>query len=181
MFWPIASALIAIGLSFQPARQLIEASMFWHMAVQMPLLLLTGWLVGVARPKITNIRILQFFNYEGLTAMLIASFLLAYWMLPSAIDQAVVRFDFDAFKVISLIFCGLVLQNFFFVSKLVVQLFFLGYALSMLTWLGIYFATTELRLCNAYSLESQVLAGKALCALGATLALGWLWKAIRTR
>ncbi len=155
--------------------------MFWHMAIQMPLLLLTGWLIGLAYPESANIRVLQFFNYEGLSGMLLASFILAYWMLPSAIDQAVVRYDFDAFKVISLILCGLILQHFFLVSKPVVQLFFLGYSLSMLTWLGVYFATTELRLCNAYSLESQVLSGKALCALGATFGLGWLWKVVTKR
>jgi hypothetical protein len=43
----------------------------------------------------------------------------------------------------------------------------------MLTWLGLYFATTDLRLCNAYSLETQALAGRAAVLWG--IMLGALW------
>lgn len=47
-------------------------------------------------------------------------------------------------------------------------------ALPMTIWLGAYFATTDLRLCNAYSQESQSLAGWAIAALSTAVGFGWL-------
>ena len=49
----------------------------------------------------------------------------------------------------------------------------------MMCWLGLYCATTELRLCNAYSLQSQVVTGWGLLALGLLLGLVWGAKAWR--
>ena len=49
----------------------------------------------------------------------------------------------------------------------------MGTALPMLVWAGLYFASTDLRLCNAYSLESQVNAGRSLAALGVALGAWW--------
>jgi len=45
----------------------------------------------------------------------------------------------------------------------------------MMVWLGLYYATTELRLCNAYSLESQLAAGKGLVVLGSAAGAAWLY------
>jgi hypothetical protein len=44
----------------------------------------------------------------------------------------------------------------------------------MMIWLGVWFASTDLRLCNAYSLQSQVLAGQGLAVLGSMLGVLWL-------
>ncbi len=62
-------------------------------------------------------------------------------------------------------------------APLAVQLFFVGYALPMLAWLGLYLASTDLRLCNAYSLDSQLRAGWGLLALACILGLLWAWSA----
>jgi hypothetical protein len=176
-FWPITCSIVAIGLSLHPARQLIEQSMFWHMAIQMPLLLLTGWFVAQRYSGLLKVGVVRQVNYEGLTAMLAASFILAYWMLPLTIDRAVISYNVDLAKIASLICCGFVLQNFFATSNRLVQLFFLGYALAMLGGLGAYFISTDLRLCNAYSLESQILTGKALCFISSAIGFRWLWTA----
>jgi hypothetical protein len=61
----------------------------------------------------------------------------------------------------------------------VLQLFFIGYAVPMMIWLGLYFASVDLRLCNAYSLESQVRAGHGLAALALALGALWLAKMLR--
>jgi hypothetical protein len=176
LFLPITCGIVAVGLSFHPARQLIERSMFWHMAIQMPLLLLTGWLLAQRYSGALKNGMIHRLNYEGLTAMLIASFILAYWMIPLTIDQAVISYTVDAFKIASLIFCGFILQNFFAASNRMVQLFFLGYSLAMLGGLGVYFITTDLRLCNAYSLQSQILTGKAICIISGIIGVVWFWK-----
>jgi len=54
-----------------------------------------------------------------------------------------------------------------------VQLFFIGYGLPMMAWLGLYLASTDLRLCNAYSLQSQWRAGWGLLGLAAVLGVAW--------
>lgn len=173
-FLSLLSAAFAIGLSLEPFRYLIESSMVWHMAVQMPMLVFTGWLTGQRFPQLLDRNFQSAFNQYGLTGMLIASFALAYWMLPLTIDRAIIVYRFDAFKIFSLILCGLILRDFFSRAHIIVQLFFLGYALSMLGTLGFYFATTDLRLCNAYTLDSQIRAGWALVSVTVLLGAAWV-------
>jgi hypothetical protein len=43
----------------------------------------------------------------------------------------------------------------------------------MMLTLGRYFVTTDLRLCNAYSLQSQINTGHALVLLGLALGVAW--------
>jgi hypothetical protein len=108
---------------------------------------------------------------------LIASqFVMAYWMLPLAIDAAVVLPLHDAFKLASLLLCGAVLGRSFARAPAVLQLFFVGYAVSMLVSAGSYMATTDRRLCNAYSIDSQLNAGRGLVLLSAALACSWAWR-----
>ncbi|MDY7574695.1 hypothetical protein RGU77_10405 [Actimicrobium sp. CCI2.3] len=99
--------------------------------------------------------------------------ILAYWMLPLAIDRAVVLPQADLLKLLTLFIAGFLLQHSFSCSPAALQLFFVGYMVSMMTWLGSYFITTDLRLCNAYSLETQVQTGWAIAAIG--IGLGALW------
>ena len=156
--------------------------MAWHMVFQMPLLVLGGWLAVRALSPACSWPVLasfQRFNHFGLTGLMAAQILIAYWMLPLAIDRAVVLPLFDAFKLTSLFMAGVLLADAFKRAPVALQLFFMGYWLSMMAWLGIYFATTDLRLCNAYSLQSQVNTGRGLLVLGMALGAAWaasLWR-----
>jgi hypothetical protein len=175
--WAIALTLTATALSVPPLRRLIEQSMAWHMVVQMPLLLTAGWLCARAwsHPKDNSP---NSWNQFGLTGGLMAVMVLAYWMLPSSIDRALVVPRADGFKLASLWVCGALLQRSAARAPLVVQLFFVGTVLPMLMWAGLYFASTDLRLCNAYSLDSQIAAGRSLAGLAVLLALGWAANAV---
>ena len=167
------STLVAVALSVPPLRRVIEQSMAWHMVVQMPLLVLGGWLAVRALSPYFSFPRLVSFNQLGLTGFMAAQVIVAYWMLPSAIDRAVVLPSADAFKLLTLFIAGLLLADAFKRAPGALQLFFMGYWVSMMAWLGIYFATTDLRLCNAYSLQSQSNTGWGLLALGLTLSLVW--------
>lgn len=167
------STAVAVALSVPPLRSVIEQSMAWHMVFQMPLLVLSGWLTVRALPPRIAIRGLASFNQFGLTGFMAAQIVVAYWMLPSAIDRAVVLPSVDAIKLLTLFFTGMLLADAFKRAPSALQLFFMGYWVSMMCWLGIYFATTDLRLCNAYSLQSQVNTGWGLLALGAALGITW--------
>ena len=163
-------ALAALALSLPPLRVWIEQSMVWHMLVQMPLLMCAGWWAAAAWGPVAESR----WNRFGLSAFMLAQVMTAYWMVPAAIDRAVVLPGVDATKIASLWLGGWALRSGFKHAPPAVQLFFAGYSLPMLVWLGLYLASTELRLCNAYSLQSQVRAGWGLVVLAAVLSAGWI-------
>jgi hypothetical protein len=49
----------------------------------------------------------------------------------------------------------------------------------MLISTGVFLATTERRLCNAYSMESQLSAGYGVVAFGVALACAWAFRVNR--
>ena len=163
------TALVAVALSLPPFRPLIEQSMVWHMLVQMPLLVLAGWWAATAWAPQEGLR----WNRFGLTGLMLAQCITAYWMIPAMIDRAVVMPSADAAKIASLALAGVALRLGLRQAPLAAQLFFVGYGLPMLAWLGWYLASTDLRLCNAYSLESQLRAGWGLVGLASALGLAW--------
>jgi len=158
----------AAALSLPPLRVLIEQSMVWHMLVQMPLLVAAG----VVCSAVAGERLARW-NRFGLTGFMLAQCVTAYWMVPAMIDRAVVLPWADACKLATLWLAGAALRQGWVQSNLAVQLFFLGYGLPMMAWLGFFLASTDRRLCNAYSMESQLLAGQGLVALSIALGLWW--------
>jgi len=171
----LASAA-ALGLSLPPLRALIEQSMVWHMLVQMPLLLLAGCLFGrvlAQRPAGAFARSVASLNRYGLSGFMLAQCVVTYWMVPATIDRAVVLPAADAAKLGSLWLAGIALRGAFAQAPAAVQVFFVGYTLPMMGWLGFYLASTDLRLCNAYALDSQVRAGWGLVLLAAAAGLVW--------
>jgi hypothetical protein len=164
------TTLAGVGLSLPPLRVLIEQSMVWHMLVQMPLLVLAGWYVAAACAPVHGL----LWNRFGLSGFMLAQCIVAYWMIPALVDRAVVLPSVDAAKLATLWLAGLALRLGYVQAPRLVQLFFIGYGLPMMAWLGLYLSSTDLRLCNAYSLESQIRAGWGLVGLAATLGTGWL-------
>lgn len=162
-------ALAALALSLPPLRPLIEQSMVWHMLVQMPLLVLSGACAAAAWAPARELR----WNRFGLTGFMLAQCIVAYWMIPALVDRAVVLPSADAAKIASLWLAGVALGVGYRQAPAAVQLFFIGYGLPMMAWLGLYLASTDLRLCNAYSLQSQLRAGWGLVALAAALGVAW--------
>ncbi len=161
--------LSALSLSLPPLRALIEQSMVWHMLVQMPLLVLAGACAAAAWAPSRGLR----WNRFGVTGLMLAQCITAYWMIPALIDRAVVLPAADAGKLVSLWVAGAALYLGCRQAPLAVQLFFVGYGLPMLAWLGWYLASTDLRLCNAYSVQSQWRAGTGLVVLATALGLVW--------
>ncbi len=174
----VVTTVAATALSAPGLRWLIEQSMVWHMLVQMPLLVLAGWLAHAAFERAGTaaacVDWLGPINRYGLTGFMLAQWIALYWMIPSSVDRAVVLPSVDLAKLLTLWTCGLVLRDAMRRSPAPVQIFFLGYTLPMMLWLGLYLATTPLRLCNAYPLDRQIEAGRGMMVLGAGLGLLWL-------
>jgi Co/Zn/Cd efflux system component len=178
-FWiGLALCLLGSALSVPPGRSLIEQSMAWHMVVQMPILFAGGWFLMIGARDLSK-RSPNGWNQFGLTGFIAAQFILTYWMLPISIDRAVVMPQVDVLKLLSLIASGALIQTSVSRSPVVVQLFFVGYIVSMLISTGVFLATTERRLCNAYSMESQLSAGYGVVAFGVALACAWAFRVNR--
>jgi hypothetical protein len=179
----IIAFTISVAFSTPAFRWVIEQNMAWHMAFQIPLLCMSGWLLVNTETKNTLqprlcVWLEKFYSYNqfGLTGFLLCTVVFSYWMLPLALDKAIVEPTSDLVKVLTLFIAGAVAKVSLQSAPIVVQLFFIGYWSSMLIGLGFYFSMTDLRLCNVYSLDSQVAAGQALIALGVCLGTAWVAK-----
>ena len=76
-----------IVLALPPMRELLESVMIVHMLVQLPLLIIFGWIIG----KYLLQRFPGFFakwNGTGITGIIIVMFVTTYWMIPRAVDDA---------------------------------------------------------------------------------------------
>jgi hypothetical protein len=118
----------------------------------------------IARPA-AGIPIDRYIDLYGLSGFMMAQMILLYWMLPISIDRAVVFPLVDLVKICTILLAVLLVGESLQKSPPALQLFFIGYFIAMLAWLGYYFVTTELRLCNAYSLSSLHNTGYGLIGL----------------
>ena len=175
----LGTLMIAVGLSVPPFRVIIEQSMFMQMVIQMPLLFISGaWLNTFSISKKISQK-LSSWNIFGLTGFMLAQTVLIYWMLPISIDRAVVIPLVDVAKVLTMMIAGFLVGDALQKSPAALQLFFIGYFVAMMIWLGMYFIFTDLRLCNAYSLNSQYLTGYGLCAISIATVAFWSWRVLK--
>jgi hypothetical protein len=164
--------LVALSLSMWPLRAVIISDMFWHMDIQIPLLIAVGVLMQIT-PSVISKKLSRL-NAFGLSSFIASQMILAFWMLPISIDRAIIYWEYDLAKIISLIICGWLMQISFRKTTLVIEVFFVGYFLAMMLWVGLYYLYSDVRLCNVYSQASQQYAGGGIIFIGVTLSLVWV-------
>lgn len=178
-YFAFTCLLCAALMSMWPMRTLIINNMFWHMDFQMPLLILAGASFKYFYKSFPQI----FFkaNLFGLTSFFIAQTILAYWMLPLSVDKAIIDWRYDIAKIVSLVICGYLIKVSFKKATTVIQIFFLGFFISMMIGIGFFFLNSENRLCNVYTLNSQVLAGQGLILIAISLAIIWFFLKMKSK
>lgn len=164
--------LSAICLSLWPLRAIIIEDMLWHMNIQIPLLIAVGVIGKI--PASVLFKTLSRFNIYGLNSFIVSQVILAFWMLPISIDRAIIHWEYDLLKIISLIVCGWLIQLSFKKTTVVIEVFFVGYFLAMMLWVGLYYIQSDARLCNVYSQDSQQYAGGGLMFFAIVLSLVWV-------
>lgn len=164
--------LTAVCLSLWPLRAVIIEDMFWHMNIQIPLLIAVGVMIQI--PVSAFSQTLSRFNAYGLNSFIASQVILAFWMLPISIDRAIIHWEYDLAKMISLILCGWLIQVSFKKTTVVIEIFFVGYFLAMMLWVGFYYIQSDVRLCNVYSQESQQYAGGGLMFFAVVVSLVWI-------
>ena len=161
--------IVAIMPSLPFAHIVIQSSMAFHMLIQIPMLILAGYVLKKISSTIDHSLA------ESLAQWLWIYLSGLFWMLPISLDKALIYPIWDIFKVITLLITGAILKV-VFQSHRVLALFFIGSTAMMLFFVGFYYQGTNVRLCNAYLIESQHEAGSGLI-MAASLLLGFLfWK-----
>jgi hypothetical protein len=141
----------------------LESAMAGQMLVQIPLLILSGYLLGRAvdgyYPSIGQ-------WIDGLPGILLASFTLGFWMLPRSLDAALISMPMEIGKYASLfLLCGLPLGLVWHKLGFVAKAFVRINLLSMLAFLGWVYTASPVRVCNAYLIEQQQLTGRLLLSV----------------
>lgn len=151
-------------------RSWLETTMLRHMLVQLPLLIVCGALL---RPWLRLPASTARWNAQGLATLTAAAFITAYWMIPRALEQALVHPLAAGMKFASLLLLGALLPGALRRAHVVVQLFFVANICAMMAIAGMLYRELPQRLCNAYLLDDQGLTGSSL--VGLALALGVAW------
>ncbi|NYT35735.1 hypothetical protein ERD78_02535 [Allopusillimonas soli] len=160
-------------------RAPLTATMFLHMLVHIPLILLSGILAGRAwsmagiAPRLRAL--LGSFDPYGLAGLLFFSLVVTYWMIPKALDEVLLFHAADLSKFASVFIAGLVLYFSLRRANIVVQLFFLGNMCWMMAIVGLLYRENPTRLCNFYLMNDQEIAGTGLVAVAIALPVIWLW------
>lgn len=167
--------LIILAVTLPPLGRLLEQSMLTHVLIQIPLLVLAGFILGwLLEGRLST---LQKVNEAGIPGILLATFIALYWMLPRVLDASINDPLVAVFKYLSLpLLLGLPLQlswsRLHFVAKGVIKLEFLA----MLLRLGWLYLVSPVRLCNVYGLKEQILLGKGLLVIALLLSIYWTLK-----
>ncbi|MEO6117962.1 MAG: hypothetical protein ABIP37_02705 [Methylotenera sp.] len=153
--------ILSIAPSLPTFRFLLASSMTFHMLVQIPALIIAGYLINkqlfplITKP-VSLMESLAFWLWILLTSM--------FWMLPISLDKALINPYWDVFKVTTLLLSGMFLRPAFTGPK-ILTLFFIGSTIMMLFFIGYFYQSSDLRLCNSYLIESQQTTGLGLIIL----------------
>lgn len=161
-------------LATPPLRQWLEADMLSHMLLQFPLLIACGVLIGLGLPAIARQRLAPW-NRHGIAGLLLASLVAAFWMIPRALDEVLLLPWLEAAKFATLsLGVGSALALSWKPAGFLVQGFFLGNLLPMMTVVGWLYLEAPVRLCNAYLGSEQQATGQGLIWLSLFAAAAWL-------
>lgn len=194
----LSALLLFIAAAFRFA---LERSMPVHMLVQMPMLLGAGvacaFALSCARRNAQNVQntpnkllrgIVYLSSYRfgkideyGIVALSFFLLLSAYWMIPKALDDVLVSPAAELLKFAGFFLAGLILPGTWARANRVIQLFFLGNFAWMMAIVGMLYQDTTVRLCNAYLLDDQLIAGQGLVVLSIAIPALWCLHAISSK
>ena len=167
-----AAALFAIVAT--PVGGWTASTMAGHVLVQIPMLIAAGFVLGrLFEPRIR--RALAVLNAGGIAGILLASFTIAFWMIPRWLDGSLTSDWIAGAKYLSLVLlAGMPLawswSRLHPVARGVVKIEFLA----MLFRLGWLYLISPDRFCNNYLLTDQVWLGRGMIVVAISLSITWM-------
>ena len=165
-------------LALPGARHFLETSMTRHMLVQFPLVLLSGGYLAGSLPRPWRAAIDRW-NRHGISGLFATALVLTILMIPRLLDLALIDSRVELLKWVALLGCGAAARLSWQPAGRVIQGFFLGNVLPMMAVVGNLFASSPVRVCNAYLLDDQKGLGQMLVWIAAIIGLVWLAGIVR--
>jgi hypothetical protein len=163
-----------IAATLPPAAAQLEANMVWHVLLQLPMLVLAGWLVARGLPA-RLFTAIDRYNEYGIPGILIVIFVGLCWMIPRVLDAALQSPMVALAKYVSIpLLVGAPLALSWPRMPAIARAFVCIELLAMLLRLGWLYLAAPTRLCSNYSLADQILLGKLLLIIAATLTVYWV-------
>lgn len=156
----------------------LEASMGRHMVLELPLLFACGWLFAAAlRPPYKTAgrsSALPAPAAASLPALLTALLISSFWMLPIALDNAVLAPRYNLMKFLSVLLAGFLTGLWWRRAGVILQGFFIVNWAWMSITAGMLYQTAPQQLCSVYLDEQQQSAGTGLVLLASLIVGIWL-------
>ena len=167
--------LLAVAAMLHPW---LEATMARHMGLEFPLLFAIGWLAAsVAGQKL--VRLLEPWNAKGLLGLVFTAAVTAFWMVPAALDLAVLHPGMAIVKVVSWVLAGLLAGASWRQAGVVIQAFFIFNWCWMTSAVGLIYQEAPQQLCSVYLADEQWSAGAAMIFWAVAVFAIWLPGAIK--
>jgi|SRR5690625_1681603 len=143
-----------IILLLPPVIKLLENWMFTHMLVQIPLLIFAGLLMGeYVKHRLRGL--FKQWNSSGIPGILLVYIVTMYWMIPRAMDEAIIVTSVEVFKFVSLPFLvGIVLYDSWAKLSDLAKAFIVFNYIPMFGIMAWLYIDSPIQICNNY-LESE--------------------------
>ncbi|UTR08874.1 hypothetical protein MM300_13105 [Evansella sp. LMS18] len=173
-----AGLFLLIFLALPPVANLLESIMVVHMHMQMPLLVIAGFLMA----KLVQDRFPGFFekwNSNGVPGIMLFIIIMVYWMIPRTMDEALTVQSVAVFKYISLPFlAGIPLRDSWKKlgdkSKNAIIISFTVMFFAM----GLLYVMSPEQLCNNYLIIEQITLGWGFITMAACAVVYLIYSAI---
>lgn len=172
--WLSVAALGWLAIVATPMARLLESSMAGHVLLQIPLLVTMGYVVATRiEDRLPSLQ--RRWNAGGIPGVLLASFVIAFWMIPRWLDaslsgEAMAWAKYLSLPLLAGIPLGLSWHAMHSIARGVVKVEFLA----MLYRLGWLYLISPDRFCNNYLLTDQIWLGRGMLVVGLALSLTWL-------
>lgn len=134
-----------------------------HMGLELPLLFIVGWFAArVAGDRL--VRLLEPWNLAGVPALTFAMLAMSVWMVPSALDFAVLSPLVAMTKVVSMLLAGVMAGASWRPAGMVIQAFFIMNWFWTTFVVGLLYKDAPQQLCSVYLADEQAHAGMAMMA-----------------
>ncbi|HLR09706.1 MAG TPA: hypothetical protein VK136_10720 [Bacillota bacterium] len=169
MIQVIYGLILFIFLMLPPVVKLLESIMIIHMHMQMPLLVIAGFLMAPFFQKMFP-TLFRKWNANGLAGILLFLIIMLYWTMPRAMDEALTIPAMEVFKFMSLpFFAGVPLRDSWKklgkIGKNAVFVVFLIVFVAM----GVLYIASPVQLCNNYLRTEQITLGWGYLAMSAAI------------
>ena len=155
------------------AHPWLEQTMMRHMAIELPALFGIGWMAA----SFGGTRLshgLRSWNAAGLPGLLCAVLVTMFWMVPTALDHAVLDEGAAITKVASLVLAGFGAGASWKAAGIVIQGFFVFSWCWMTLAIGLMYQDAPQQLCSVYLIDEQFSAGVTLVIWAIVVLSLWL-------